>query len=176
MSSQCFCCCEVYVSTNIYISYFAILPVCFLLKVSFCLKNAILWPCLTCHLIDNMLLHSQSRLVVQKVSNPVSSRSLFPGDFKCAIKEEVTLTSGEWEVLARHGSKVGRNSNEVVISPDATHFFNPFVLFQSNLFCLAHIQPYSLHLSLVEDSWMFVKPVSLLTHSFKSIQFYLYGS
>lgn len=29
-----------------------------------------------------------------------------PGDFKCAIKEEVTLTCGEWEVLARHGSKV----------------------------------------------------------------------
>lgn len=34
----------------------------------------------------------------------VSSSSA--GDFKCAIKEEVTLTSGEWEVLARHGSKV----------------------------------------------------------------------
>uniref|UniRef100_H2TG12 dipeptidyl-peptidase IV n=1 Tax=Takifugu rubripes TaxID=31033 RepID=H2TG12_TAKRU len=32
--------------------------------------------------------------------------SVFVGDFKCAIKEEVTLTSGEWEVLARHGSKV----------------------------------------------------------------------
>uniref|UniRef100_A0A8C5BFT9 dipeptidyl-peptidase IV n=1 Tax=Gadus morhua TaxID=8049 RepID=A0A8C5BFT9_GADMO len=41
--------------------------------------------------------------------NPVSSRSLFPGDFKCAIKEEVTLTSGEWEVLARHGSKIWVN-------------------------------------------------------------------
>lgn len=27
-------------------------------------------------------------------------------DFKCQIKEEVTITSGEWEVLARHGSKV----------------------------------------------------------------------
>uniref|UniRef100_A0A8C5BCP1 dipeptidyl-peptidase IV n=1 Tax=Gadus morhua TaxID=8049 RepID=A0A8C5BCP1_GADMO len=32
-----------------------------------------------------------------------------PGDFKCAIKEEVTLTSGEWEVLARHGSKIWVN-------------------------------------------------------------------
>ncbi|XP_071396420.1 dipeptidyl peptidase 9 [Centroberyx affinis] len=31
------------------------------------------------------------------------------GDFKCAIKEEVTLTSGEWEVLARHGSKIWVN-------------------------------------------------------------------
>uniref|UniRef100_G3PSD5 dipeptidyl-peptidase IV n=1 Tax=Gasterosteus aculeatus aculeatus TaxID=481459 RepID=G3PSD5_GASAC len=31
------------------------------------------------------------------------------GDFKCAIKEEFTLTSGEWEVLARHGSKIWVN-------------------------------------------------------------------
>uniref|UniRef100_A0A8C8HQC3 dipeptidyl-peptidase IV n=1 Tax=Oncorhynchus tshawytscha TaxID=74940 RepID=A0A8C8HQC3_ONCTS len=37
----------------------------------------------------------------------VSSSSA--GDFKCAIKEEVTLTSGEWEVLARHGSKIWVN-------------------------------------------------------------------
>ncbi|TNN77081.1 Dipeptidyl peptidase 9 [Liparis tanakae] len=29
-----------------------------------------------------------------------------PRDFICAIKEEVTLTCGEWEVLARHGSKL----------------------------------------------------------------------
>uniref|UniRef100_A0AAQ5X0F6 dipeptidyl-peptidase IV n=1 Tax=Amphiprion ocellaris TaxID=80972 RepID=A0AAQ5X0F6_AMPOC len=34
---------------------------------------------------------------------------LSAGDFKCAIKEEVTLTSGEWEVLARHGSKIWVN-------------------------------------------------------------------
>uniref|UniRef100_A0A7N9AYH2 dipeptidyl-peptidase IV n=1 Tax=Mastacembelus armatus TaxID=205130 RepID=A0A7N9AYH2_9TELE len=31
------------------------------------------------------------------------------GDFKCVIKEEVPLTSGEWEVLARHGSKIWVN-------------------------------------------------------------------
>ncbi|XP_019751885.1 dipeptidyl peptidase 9 isoform X4 [Hippocampus comes] len=31
------------------------------------------------------------------------------GQFKCAIKEEVALTSGEWEVLARHGSKIWVN-------------------------------------------------------------------
>uniref|UniRef100_G3T355 dipeptidyl-peptidase IV n=1 Tax=Loxodonta africana TaxID=9785 RepID=G3T355_LOXAF len=33
---------------------------------------------------------------------------LCPGEdeFKCPIKEEIALTSGEWEVLARHGSKV----------------------------------------------------------------------
>lgn len=31
---------------------------------------------------------------------------LFADEFKCAIKEEIALTSGEWEVLARHGSKV----------------------------------------------------------------------
>lgn len=32
--------------------------------------------------------------------------SLFPDEFKCPVKEEIALTSGEWEVLARHGSKV----------------------------------------------------------------------
>ncbi|XP_076009264.1 dipeptidyl peptidase 9-like [Genypterus blacodes] len=26
-------------------------------------------------------------------------------DFKCAVKEELTITSGEWEVLANHGAK-----------------------------------------------------------------------
>ncbi|XP_006278722.3 dipeptidyl peptidase 9 isoform X1 [Alligator mississippiensis] len=30
-------------------------------------------------------------------------------DFKCPIKEEIALTSGEWEVLARHGSKIWVN-------------------------------------------------------------------
>lgn len=40
------------------------------------------------------------------------SWSGFIGDFKCAVKEEVTLTSGEWEVLARHGSKVGYSAME----------------------------------------------------------------
>lgn len=35
------------------------------------------------------------------------SCSLFVDDFKCPIKEEIALTGGEWEVLARHGSKVG---------------------------------------------------------------------
>ena len=32
--------------------------------------------------------------------------SLLADEFKCPIKEEIALTSGEWEVLARHGSKV----------------------------------------------------------------------
>lgn len=32
--------------------------------------------------------------------------SLLTDEFKCPIKEEIALTSGEWEVLARHGSKV----------------------------------------------------------------------
>lgn len=32
--------------------------------------------------------------------------SLLPDEFKCPVKEEIALTSGEWEVLARHGSKV----------------------------------------------------------------------
>ncbi|XP_062439425.1 dipeptidyl peptidase 8 isoform X5 [Rhea pennata] len=29
-----------------------------------------------------------------------------PSDFKCPIKEEIAITSGEWEVLGRHGSNV----------------------------------------------------------------------
>uniref|UniRef100_A0A6I8NF23 dipeptidyl-peptidase IV n=1 Tax=Ornithorhynchus anatinus TaxID=9258 RepID=A0A6I8NF23_ORNAN len=29
-----------------------------------------------------------------------------PSDFKCPIKEEVAITSGEWEVLGRHGSNI----------------------------------------------------------------------
>ncbi|XP_070774551.1 dipeptidyl peptidase 9 isoform X9 [Enoplosus armatus] len=37
------------------------------------------------------------------------------GDFKCAIKEEVTLTSGEWEVLARHGSKIWVNESSKLV-------------------------------------------------------------
>uniref|UniRef100_A0A8C5A2N6 dipeptidyl-peptidase IV n=1 Tax=Gadus morhua TaxID=8049 RepID=A0A8C5A2N6_GADMO len=40
---------------------------------------------------------------------PRSYHWCFCWDFKCAIKEEVTLTSGEWEVLARHGSKIWVN-------------------------------------------------------------------
>lgn len=31
---------------------------------------------------------------------------LFIGDFKCPIREELAITSGEWEVLGRHGSNV----------------------------------------------------------------------
>uniref|UniRef100_A0A673C7M5 dipeptidyl-peptidase IV n=1 Tax=Sphaeramia orbicularis TaxID=375764 RepID=A0A673C7M5_9TELE len=31
------------------------------------------------------------------------------GDFQCPVKEEVTLTSGEWEVLANHGAKIWVN-------------------------------------------------------------------
>uniref|UniRef100_A0A8B9G9Y2 dipeptidyl-peptidase IV n=1 Tax=Amazona collaria TaxID=241587 RepID=A0A8B9G9Y2_9PSIT len=29
-----------------------------------------------------------------------------PSDFKCLIKEEIAITSGEWEVLGRHGSNI----------------------------------------------------------------------
>ncbi|XP_042562511.1 dipeptidyl peptidase 9 isoform X2 [Clupea harengus] len=36
-------------------------------------------------------------------------------DFKCSVKEEVTLTSGEWEVLARHGSKIWVNEVAKVV-------------------------------------------------------------
>lgn len=37
---------------------------------------------------------------------PFTSFPILPDEFKCPIKEEIALTSGEWEVLARHGSKV----------------------------------------------------------------------
>uniref|UniRef100_A0A673HGM1 dipeptidyl-peptidase IV n=1 Tax=Sinocyclocheilus rhinocerous TaxID=307959 RepID=A0A673HGM1_9TELE len=36
-------------------------------------------------------------------------------DFKCPIEEEVTLTSGEWEVLARHGSKIWVNEETKLV-------------------------------------------------------------
>lgn len=36
----------------------------------------------------------------------ISVHWLFAGDFKCLIKEEIAITSGEWEVLGRHGSNV----------------------------------------------------------------------
>uniref|UniRef100_A0A8C0CLJ6 dipeptidyl-peptidase IV n=1 Tax=Balaenoptera musculus TaxID=9771 RepID=A0A8C0CLJ6_BALMU len=29
-----------------------------------------------------------------------------PSDFKCPVKEEIAITSGEWEVLGRHGSNI----------------------------------------------------------------------
>uniref|UniRef100_A0A4W4E6T6 dipeptidyl-peptidase IV n=1 Tax=Electrophorus electricus TaxID=8005 RepID=A0A4W4E6T6_ELEEL len=38
-----------------------------------------------------------------------------PDDFKCPVKEEVTLTSGEWEVLARHGSKIWVNEETKLV-------------------------------------------------------------
>ena len=37
--------------------------------------------------------------------NPLTFSSL-SDDFKCPVKEEVTVTSGDWEVLANHGAKV----------------------------------------------------------------------
>lgn len=39
---------------------------------------------------------------------------MFLDDFKCPVKEEVTVTSGEWEVLARHGSKVSRMPSDAL--------------------------------------------------------------
>uniref|UniRef100_A0AAQ5ZPR6 dipeptidyl-peptidase IV n=1 Tax=Amphiprion ocellaris TaxID=80972 RepID=A0AAQ5ZPR6_AMPOC len=47
--------------------------------------------------------------LVSCMSGSMLTLILSAGDFKCAIKEEVTLTSGEWEVLARHGSKIWVN-------------------------------------------------------------------
>lgn len=47
--------------------------------------------------------------VYQACALPASLTSLLSfltDEFKCPIKEEVALTSGEWEVLSRHGSKV----------------------------------------------------------------------
>ncbi|KAG8127022.1 putative Dipeptidyl-peptidase 9 protein [Naja naja] len=36
-------------------------------------------------------------------------------DFKCPLKEEVALTSGEWEVLARHGYKIWVNEETKLV-------------------------------------------------------------
>uniref|UniRef100_A0A8C1DBJ5 dipeptidyl-peptidase IV n=1 Tax=Cyprinus carpio carpio TaxID=630221 RepID=A0A8C1DBJ5_CYPCA len=36
-------------------------------------------------------------------------------DFKCQIEEEVALTNGEWEVLARHGSKIWVNEETKLV-------------------------------------------------------------
>ncbi|XP_045156026.1 dipeptidyl peptidase 9 isoform X3 [Echinops telfairi] len=41
-------------------------------------------------------------------------------EFKCAVKEEVALTSGEWEVLARHGSKIWVNEETKLVYFQAT--------------------------------------------------------
>ncbi|XP_037679898.1 dipeptidyl peptidase 9 isoform X3 [Choloepus didactylus] len=47
---------------------------------------------------------------------------LSPGEdeFKCPIKEEIALTSGEWEVLARHGSKIWVNEEAKLVYFQAT--------------------------------------------------------
>lgn len=36
-------------------------------------------------------------------------------EFKCPVKEEVALTSGEWEVLSRHGSKIWVNEQTKLV-------------------------------------------------------------
>ncbi|XP_043909724.1 dipeptidyl peptidase 9 isoform X2 [Protopterus annectens] len=41
-------------------------------------------------------------------------------DFKCPVKEEMALTSGEWEVLARHGSKIWVNEGTKLVYFQAT--------------------------------------------------------
>ncbi|KAM9242379.1 dipeptidyl peptidase 9 isoform 3-T3 [Dugong dugon] len=41
-------------------------------------------------------------------------------EFKCPIKEEIALTSGEWEVLARHGSKIWVNEETKLVYFQAT--------------------------------------------------------
>ncbi|XP_077835387.1 dipeptidyl peptidase 9 isoform X2 [Macaca mulatta] len=45
-------------------------------------------------------------------SEPFSPRE---DEFKCPIKEEIALTSGEWEVLARHGSKIWVNEETKLV-------------------------------------------------------------
>lgn len=59
--------------------------------------------------------------------DPLSSLclSLLPDEFKCPIKEEVALTSGEWEVLARHGSKVPGSPCTLVHTQTCTHTCAP---------------------------------------------------
>ena len=52
---------------------------------------------------------------------PFTSFSILPDEFKCPIKEEIALTSGEWEVLARHGSKVPESPYTPVHIPVHRH-------------------------------------------------------
>uniref|UniRef100_A0A8C2KYC2 dipeptidyl-peptidase IV n=1 Tax=Cyprinus carpio TaxID=7962 RepID=A0A8C2KYC2_CYPCA len=54
-------------------------------------------------------------------------------DFKCQIEEEVALTNGEWEVLARHGSKVLFNKIQMQMSPRNSHNFDMFISHYSNV-------------------------------------------
>lgn len=64
---------------------------------------------------------------------PFLSLLLLLDDFKCQIEEEVTITSGEWEVLARHGSKVCsiiqqiQNTNVLHTFPFFTFFFHLYL-------------------------------------------------
>uniref|UniRef100_A0A8C5U4Q2 dipeptidyl-peptidase IV n=1 Tax=Malurus cyaneus samueli TaxID=2593467 RepID=A0A8C5U4Q2_9PASS len=46
---------------------------------------------------------------ILKEGSDLFSWSFLADDFKCPIKEEIALTGGEWEVLARHGSKIWVN-------------------------------------------------------------------
>uniref|UniRef100_A0A8C2X651 dipeptidyl-peptidase IV n=1 Tax=Cyclopterus lumpus TaxID=8103 RepID=A0A8C2X651_CYCLU len=50
-------------------------------------------------------LYKITSVLQQGIYAPVFS-PLSPDDFKCPVKEEVTITSGEWEVLANHGAKI----------------------------------------------------------------------
>ncbi|ETE59655.1 Dipeptidyl peptidase 9, partial [Ophiophagus hannah] len=50
-----------------------------------------------------------------ELGHHVRLSSVFSGDFKCPLKEEVALTSGEWEVLARHGYKIWVNEETKLV-------------------------------------------------------------
>lgn len=82
-------------------------------------RNRHMIPALILHLWlnDLFVLNCTSLLILLCLS--------YLGDFKCAIKEEVTLTSGEWEVLGRHGSKVrGYISKLVIKTPPRVYTFS----------------------------------------------------
>uniref|UniRef100_A0A673GHT2 dipeptidyl-peptidase IV n=1 Tax=Sinocyclocheilus rhinocerous TaxID=307959 RepID=A0A673GHT2_9TELE len=52
----------------------------------------------------------------QPGSDPIAGLPLLLiDDFKCQIEEEVALTNGEWEVLARHGSKIWVNEETKLV-------------------------------------------------------------
>uniref|UniRef100_A0AAV2JNF7 Dipeptidylpeptidase IV N-terminal domain-containing protein n=1 Tax=Knipowitschia caucasica TaxID=637954 RepID=A0AAV2JNF7_KNICA len=94
------------------------------------------------------------------------------GDFTCAIKEDVTLTCGEWEVLARHGSKIWVNESTKVVyfqgtkdTPLEHHFcsvsqnFDFFISHYSNVSTPPCVHVYKLNsreedsLGLVPEFW-----------------------
>lgn len=60
-------------------------------------------------------------------------------DFKCPVKEEVTVTSGEWEVLANHGAKVKTPECRLLTFTAVTQIYS----FYAKMMCYGTVIYYS---------------------------------